>query len=136
MDVKRTMAVALSSVMLAAGGVAATASTAEAVGGCPSGKLCLYENTQFQDLDVTTTNTQGCIFLGHYGETGFFDGIGSYVNNLPVSAVVYHYSADKKLFYLDSTIRPGGFSSDSSSLAQFGERGAVCMGGANPNAGL
>ncbi|WP_240805739.1 proteinase inhibitor I36 SMPI [Streptomyces sp. A1547] len=106
------------------------------MGGCPSGKLCLYENTQYLDLDVTSTSTRGCIFLGHFGETGFFNGIGSYVNNLPVSVGVYHYSADKKTFYLDGTIRPGGYSSNSSSPAQFGERGAVCTGGVNPNAGL
>ncbi|MEU9144055.1 hypothetical protein [Streptomyces sp. NPDC048349] len=135
-NLKRMAAVILSSVALAAGGVAATASSAAAVGGCPSGKLCLYEDAYFIDLDVTSTSTKACIFLGNRGETGFFDGIGSYVNNLPVNAVVYHYNGDKKLFYLDGTIRPGGSSSNSRTLAQFGERGAVCTGGVDPNAGL
>ncbi|MEV5689456.1 peptidase inhibitor family I36 protein [Streptomyces sp. NPDC052164] len=112
----------------AMGATASSASAAATVGGCPSGKLCLYEGINYDFLSVTSTSTQVCIYLSDYG-TRFHDGIGSYVNNLPVNAAVYHRSGSS--FVLDGTIRPGGFSSNSYNLV-FGEEGAVCMGGVRP----
>lgn len=131
MNWKRGAVSSLAVLSLATGVMAATVSSASAaatVGGCPSGKLCLYEGTQYDFLSVTSTSTQACIYLSNYG-TRFHDGIGSYVNNLPVNAVVYHRSGSS--FVLDGAIRPGGFSSNSYNLV-FGEEGAVCMGGVRP----
>jgi hypothetical protein len=109
-----------------------TASPAAAVGGCPSATLCLAEDKNYVDTDVTTkTTAKNCIPLGHFGETGFYNGIGSYVNNLPVSVDVYYDNG--RGYTYESTIRPGGFSSDTSAVYKFGYRGAVCTAGANPN---
>ncbi|WEH35201.1 peptidase inhibitor family I36 protein [Streptomyces sp. AM 4-1-1] len=131
MNWKRKVATGVAALAMAVGGMAATATSASAVGGCPAGKLCLYEDTNFVDLDVTSTSTQACIYLSHLGETGFYNGIGSYVNNLPVNAVVYHWSGSS--YILDGTISPGGSSSNTNnSYTYFGDRGAVCMGGVMP----
>jgi len=117
---------------LAIAGIAATAPIATAVGGCPAGKLCLYENTNYVDLDVTSTSTDACIDLGNFGEHKFEYGIGSYVNKLPVKARVYHWGGVSVGYVLDGTIRPGGFSSNSTNGGYFGEFGKVCMGSATP----
>ncbi|MFD5818865.1 peptidase inhibitor family I36 protein [Streptomyces sp. NPDC127038] len=116
---------------LAFAGMAATAPTASAVGGCPSGKLCLYEPVNYARLDVTSTSTKACINLAGFGPTGFAYGIGSYVNNLSVKAAVYHAAGTGYVY--DGTISPGGFSSNSSSTSPyFGNYGLVCTGGATP----
>lgn len=117
---------------LAIVGISVTAPTATAVGGCPTGKLCLYENINYVDLDVTSTSTNACIDLGNFGEHGFEYGIGSYVNNLPVKARVYHWGGVGLGYVLDGTISPGGFSSNSYNGDFFGEFGKVCMGSATP----
>ncbi|MFF6774775.1 proteinase inhibitor I36 SMPI [Streptomyces sp. NPDC012637] len=135
MSLKRKSAVALSALALAAAGTAVTASPAAAVGGCPSATLCLSEDTNYVDIDVTSkTTAQNCIALGHYGETGFYNGIRSYVNNLPVNVDVYFYNGSVGDPYkYEATIRPGGFSSNTTDVYKFGYRGAVCTGGGNPN---
>ncbi|MFY7567665.1 proteinase inhibitor I36 SMPI [Streptomyces sp. WI04-05B] len=115
---------------LAVAGMAATAPTASAVGGCPSGKLCLYEGVNYAHLDVTSTSTKACIDLTDFGAHRFTVGIGSYVNNLSVKAAVYHRVGSDLVY--DGTISPGGFSSNSSDSGYFGESGMVCTGGATP----
>ncbi|WP_405396366.1 peptidase inhibitor family I36 protein [Streptomyces microflavus] len=128
----RARALAVLSVLaISLGGVAATATPAAAVGGCPSGKLCLYEGTNYNRLAVTSTSTQACVYLRHFG-SGFGTGIASYVNNLPVNAVVYNYRGSTDTFAVAGTIRPSGFSSNSLSV-NFGVSGAVCMGGVSPS---
>jgi len=131
MRTKARALAALSVLAMSLSGVAATATPAAAVGGCPSGKLCLYEGTNYSRLAVTSTSTQACIYLRNFG-TGFGSGIASYVNNLPVNAVVYNYRGSTDTFALAGTIRSGGFSSNSLSV-HFGVSGAVCMGGVSPS---
>ncbi|MFJ6699831.1 peptidase inhibitor family I36 protein [Streptomyces sp. NPDC091272] len=107
---------------------AATAAPAAAMGPCPKGKLCLYEGVGYIHLDVTSTSTKACIYLFKFGDYKFKDGIGSYINDLPVNAVVYHRSGSS--YIVDGTIRPQGFSSMTGGY--FGKSGAVCMGGVKP----
>ncbi|MCX4826263.1 proteinase inhibitor I36 SMPI [Streptomyces sp. NBC_01142] len=134
MNFIRKTALALSAVALTTAGLAATATPAAAVGGCASGKLCLYEDRFYVDMDLSSSSTKACFPLGHYGESGFYEGIGSYVNNLSVPVEVYYYNRSSDNPYThEATIRPGGFSSDTSAVIRFGWRGAVCTGGLNPN---
>ncbi|WP_370412256.1 proteinase inhibitor I36 SMPI [Streptomyces fradiae] len=134
MSLKRKSAVALSALALAAAGTAVTTTPAAAEGGCPSATLCLSEDTNYVDIDVTSKTTgPNCIALGHYGETGFYNGIKSYVNNLPVTVSVYFYSPLYERYLPESPIYSGGFSSDTTSVYKYGMRGAVCTGGADPN---
>ncbi|MFD9767566.1 peptidase inhibitor family I36 protein [[Kitasatospora] papulosa] len=125
---------ALSAFALVAITMGATATPAAAVGGCPAGKLCIYESTQYRNLAVTSTSTKACFDLTNFG-TGFNRGIGSYVNNLNVNAVVYS-NVSTAGYTVDGTIRPGGYSSDTTNGEWFGNFGAVCMGGLNPNTEL
>ncbi|MFH8619982.1 peptidase inhibitor family I36 protein [Streptomyces sp. NPDC017979] len=125
-------AVTLSALAMAVGGTMATAGPAAAVGGCPSGKLCLYEPINFGRLDVTSQSTNACIDLRNYGHTGFRHGIGSYVNNLSVNVRVYHLTANGA-YALDGTIGPGRSSSNTSSPRAFGNYGKTCTGSAVPS---
>ncbi|WAZ26726.1 peptidase inhibitor family I36 protein [Streptomyces cinnabarinus] len=111
---------------MAVSGMAATAPSAAAVGGCPSGKLCLYDDPNYAHLDITSTSTKACFSLTDWN--GFSDGIGSYVNNLPVPVDVYTWTGSVYLY--DGRIRAGGFSSNAGS--KFGSRGTVCTGGLTP----
>lgn len=104
----------------------ATAPPAAAVGGCPSAKVCLYGATNYGDLRVTSASTKACFSLSQFK----YSGIKSYVNNLPVSAVIWERS--NGVYVAPNTLRPGGFSSNTGS-ATFGMNGALCMGGLNPN---
>lgn len=132
MSFTRKSAVALSALALAAAGTAVTASPAAAEGNCPSATLCLAEDINYVDIDVTSKTTgTNCIPLGKFGETGFYNGIGSYVNNLSVSVEVWYYNGSG--YTHEATIRPGGFSSNTTSVYKFGYRGATCTGGGNPN---
>ncbi|WMX47398.1 proteinase inhibitor I36 SMPI [Streptomyces roseicoloratus] len=134
MSLKRKSAIALSALALAAAGTAVTTTPAAAEGGCPAATLCLSEDTNYVDIDVTSkTTATNCIALGHYGETGFYNGIKSYVNNLPVKVDVYYWSDIYKAYRPESPIYSGGFSSNTTSVAFYGMRGAVCTGGGNPN---
>ncbi|MFH9864081.1 peptidase inhibitor family I36 protein [Streptomyces sp. NPDC017202] len=127
MNLKRKSAVALSTLALAFAGMAATATPAAAVGGCPSGKLCLYEGTNYTALTFTSASTKLCFDLSTYG-SGFGLGVRSYVNNLPVKAEIFHRTSADTIV-LDGTISPGGFSSNTGS-GSFGKSGVVCTGGA------
>ena len=140
MDWKRKLAGAALALGMATAGIAATASPAAAVGGCPSGKLCLYADTDYTTLTLTSTSTHVCIYLENYGHDGFYDGIPSYVNNLPFGVAVYYgyWAAADETYKLYGTISPGGYSShtgDQMSAANplfGGYYGAVCMGGVKP----
>jgi hypothetical protein len=132
MDLKRKLISGALVGGLAVAGMVATTPSAAAVGGCPTGKLCLYENINYVDLDVTSTSTKACIDLGDFGEHNFEYGIGSYVNNLSVKAAVYHWGGVSLGYVHDGTISPGGFSSNSTNGDWFGEFGMVCTGGATP----
>lgn len=124
----RNTTLALSALAMATGGLAATTTTAAAVGGCPSGKLCLYEYKNYNDLKLTSTSTKACFLLGSSPYSMY--PIGSYVNNLSVNAAIWEYNIPNG-FKVTGTIGPGKFSSDTG--GKFGINGAVCMGGLNPN---
>ncbi|MEV5972626.1 hypothetical protein [Streptomyces sp. NPDC051921] len=83
--------------------------------------------------DFEATSTKACFDLRKYGEIGFANGIFSYVNNLPVKVDVYHRDRSWTALEYDGTIRPGGYSSDTSSVTWWGQYGAVCTGGATPS---
>ncbi|MEU9032697.1 proteinase inhibitor I36 SMPI [Streptomyces sp. NPDC048383] len=131
MNLKQKLGTVAAALGLALSGMAATAVPAAAVGGCPAGRLCLYENINYIDLDVTMASTKACIYLSDFGEHRFGPGIGSYVNNLGVKAEVFHWVSGTS-YALDGTIRPGGFSSNSTNGGLFGNYGMVCTGGARP----
>ncbi|TQJ57755.1 peptidase inhibitor family I36 protein [Streptomyces sp. NBC_00080] len=127
MNLRRKSAVTLSTLALAFAGIATTATPAAAIGGCPSGKLCLYEGTNFTSLTFTSASTKLCFDLASFGN-GFQNGVRSYVNNLPVKAEVFH-RINSSTIVLDGTISPGGSSSNTGSTT-FGASGVVCTGGA------
>ncbi|MEV5675392.1 peptidase inhibitor family I36 protein [Streptomyces sp. NPDC052179] len=117
-------ATAVSALALTVGGMAATAAPAEAVGGCPSGKLCLYRGTNYSDLFFTMASTQACLPINHGGGRPL-----SYVNNLPVEVKMWGYEAGFP--YHTATIRAGGFSS-SAGGSTYSWLDA-CTGGVVPN---
>ncbi|MGW3580446.1 peptidase inhibitor family I36 protein [Streptomyces rubiginosohelvolus] len=116
--------------LAAAGAVLGAGAPAQAVGGCASGQLCLWEYANFNNrgVRVNTASTNKCIdLIPNY----FFSGavIYSYVNNLPVNASLWqNYNSDGwvKIKNLPS----GGFSSDTGGDSV----GAVCMGNNVPPA--
>lgn len=124
MKLKRILASALVATAVTAGGLSATPSPAMAVGGCPSGKLCLYAGTNFTQLAVTSASTSACVYFYRDFKLG---NIASYVNNLPVKVYVYN-AYDPYAPALQGTISPGGFSSNA---GYFGYHGATCTGTAD-----
>ncbi|MFV0138264.1 peptidase inhibitor family I36 protein [Streptomyces sp. HMX87] len=130
MKLKRIGAALVTTLAVVTGSALVNATPAAAVGGCPSGKLCLWDTPDYGTIDVTSTSTKACIYLQHHGTYGFRGGIRSYVNNLPVNAVVYRWDDFYEIYLLEGTIRPGGFSSNAPK--GWGKLGAVCMGGVNP----
>ncbi|MGW5582456.1 peptidase inhibitor family I36 protein [Streptomyces sp. NPDC003857] len=132
MSIRRRVATVVAGLAIAVGGAAATATPAAAVGGCPSDKLCLYSGANFTSLKFTAASTQACFDLDDYG---LANNVRSYVNNLPVNAVMYEmYPAGT--YTAIGTIRPGGFSSDTANTEIYSWAIAVCMGGVNPNSVL
>jgi hypothetical protein len=127
MSLKVKSVTAISAVALSIGGVTVTASPAQAVGGCPSGKLCLYSGTNYTNLQFTAASTNACFRLVDYG---LYHNVKSYVNNLPVNAVMYTWGTSSSVPI--GTIRPGGFSSNTGTTAIGTNSEAVCMGDANP----
>ncbi|SCL13278.1 Peptidase inhibitor family I36 [Micromonospora rhizosphaerae] len=124
---KRVLARALVTAAVAACGLNATASPAMAVGGCPSGKLCLYEGANFWWLKVYSGSTSACVY---YWRNFSLEAIDSYVNYLPVSVRVYS-RRDTYTYWYDGTISSGGFSSNTG--GSFGYRGVTCTGNAKPD---
>ncbi|WP_234323756.1 peptidase inhibitor family I36 protein [Streptomyces sp. NRRL F-2580] len=117
----------MSALAMTVGGLASTTTPAAAVGGCPSGKLCLYNAPDYHDLRLTSTSTKACYGLG--SQPYFMYSVASYVNNLPVNAAIWEYELSG--WKLVGTIGPGKFSSNAG--RSFGVGGAVCMGGVHPN---
>ncbi|MEU9983076.1 peptidase inhibitor family I36 protein [Streptomyces sp. NPDC050856] len=121
----RKATLAMSALAMAVGGLAAATAPAAAIGGCPSGKLCLYEGKNYSDLRLTSTSTKACFHI--WGDPYHMSAVRSYVNNLAVNAVIWEYDLGWKSA---GTIGPGKFSSDAGD--SFGTYGAVCMGGLHP----
>ncbi|SBT91464.1 hypothetical protein GA0115233_103098 [Streptomyces sp. DI166] len=115
---------------LAVSGLAATATPASAVGGCDSDQLCLYRSTNFRTMALETTRTFDCWELIEYGLTYPWNGISSYVNNLPFKATLWERSGS--LWLEAATIRSGGSSSNSTTHYGFTHSEYICTGGADP----
>ncbi|WP_406368207.1 peptidase inhibitor family I36 protein [Streptomyces sp. NBC_01546] len=121
---------------LAVAGLMVTAPPAAAVGGCDANQLCLYRSTEFRTMAFETTKTNECWWLGTYGLTDPWNGISSYVNNLPVNATLYTNVNDapvgQPLWANTGGIPRGSFSSNSTSNYWFGHSDYICTGSATP----
>ncbi|WP_079079001.1 peptidase inhibitor [Streptomyces sp. DSM 15324] len=131
MSIWRLLAPVVTTIAMTAGTWVATAAPAEAVGGCPSEKLCLYRSTEYRTLSFTAASTGACFWLSDYGLTEPGNGIMSYVNNLSVKATLWS-SQDLVHWYADGTIRSGGFSSDTGGSFPFNSSDKICTGSALP----
>ncbi|MGW9244600.1 peptidase inhibitor family I36 protein [Streptomyces badius] len=121
----RRRAAGIAAVLAAACTVLGSSVPAQAVGGCASGRLCLWQYADFKNSGehVTTASTNKCIDLVPYYFPSSGGVIHSYVNNLPVNASLwqnYNSSGWVKIKNLPS----GGFSSNTGGDTA----GAVCMG--------
>ncbi|TDD28980.1 proteinase inhibitor I36 SMPI [Actinomadura sp. KC06] len=112
----------------AAGGVVAGAAPAQADGPCPSGALCIWDQTSFQGNRILTRSTNACYRLGNYT----FFGVDSYDSNLPVNGYIWHWQGGAN-WTRERTLVSGGFSSN------IGVPGLgalpddyLCMGSATP----
>ncbi|WP_371613346.1 peptidase inhibitor family I36 protein [Streptomyces clavifer] len=86
----------------------ATSTVAQAAstdGSCPSGNLCLWENTNFTGARLITASTNACIRVGiaHQSKQ-------SYISHLPVTAVLWIGSYSWEVEPV-RTLPSGGFSS-------------------------
>ncbi|MGW6654521.1 peptidase inhibitor family I36 protein [Streptomyces rubiginosohelvolus] len=112
-----------------------TTSPAAAVGGCPSGKACLYSGKNFTTLRVTTASTNACYRLDEYGFKDGTVGVRSWVNNLPVNVSLWEV-ADPYQWHKTQTLGAGAFSSDTS-VSQYpywySHSEYFCMGSAKPS---
>ncbi|MFF9013526.1 proteinase inhibitor I36 SMPI [Streptomyces sp. NPDC014870] len=128
MNFKRMAATMTAALALASGGALVNAAPAAAATACPSAKLCLYKGGDFTYLNWTSTSTKACLSVeGYY--------IGSYVNRLPVTAVVWEWKRGEIVvgdpsFLILGTIRSGGSSSDT--LGRWNRATFVCTGGEKP----
>ncbi|MEV5672856.1 peptidase inhibitor family I36 protein [[Kitasatospora] papulosa] len=126
---KKRIAGTASVMLLAAGGMMATASPAAADGPCPANRLCIYDGANFTGNRIASGSTNSCFFPQDFT----FDAIVSYDNNLPVDAKVYHYYADIDAYTVARTLVSGGFSSNIGVANLGGAFGdLVCMGSARP----
>ncbi|MFG2627634.1 peptidase inhibitor family I36 protein [Streptomyces sp. NPDC048473] len=128
---KTRAATAITGFSLVTGGMLATAPAAEAVGGCASGYLCIYDGSSFTGEKIVSASTNSCFTMKNFVD---FDWIASYVNNLPVTATVW--TASNELPYGMSkarTLPAGGFSSKIG-ISGLGSDyyDQVCMGNAKP----
>ncbi|MEV8485897.1 peptidase inhibitor family I36 protein [Streptomyces sp. NPDC052095] len=113
---------------------ALSTSPAAAVGGCPSGKACLYSGKDFTSLRVTTASTNACYYLGDYGFTYGGVGVRSWVNNLPVKVTLWDIS-DLNNPSPTKAMGAGAFSSDTSVSVDpywYSHSDMFCMGSAKP----
>ncbi|MFE4536434.1 peptidase inhibitor family I36 protein [Streptomyces scopuliridis] len=125
---KRTASTA-SVMLLAAGGMMATASPAAADGPCPANRICVYDATNFGGNRIASGSTNSCFFPQDFT----FGTIVSYDSNLSVDAKVWHYYADVGVYKAARTLVAGGFSSNigvPNLGAAYGD--LVCMGNARP----
>ncbi|MFJ5833650.1 peptidase inhibitor family I36 protein [Streptomyces sp. NPDC093089] len=129
MQIKRIGATITALLATLAGTALADATSAAAVGGCDSNQLCLYRSTQFRTMALETANRSDCWLLEKYGLTYPWNGISSYVNNLPVNATLYTYDNG---WWNTGGIPSGSLSTDSTSNVYFGFSHYVCTGSATP----
>ncbi|WP_331739752.1 peptidase inhibitor family I36 protein [Streptomyces sp. NBC_00015] len=120
MGIHKKLGAVAATLALAGAGILATTSTAQAVGGCPSGKLCLYTSENYSGLFFTMASTAACLDIK--------SDVNSYVNNLPVEVKMYQWGVGG--YYHTATIRAGGSSSDTGVVPFWGR---ACTGGVNPN---
>ncbi|XQE79528.1 peptidase inhibitor family I36 protein [Streptomyces microflavus] len=128
LSLKTKIATGASVLALAVSGLAATAAPASAVGGCPSGKLCFYSGANYSGLYWTSASTAACVSRIQA------DGgpPRSYVNNLPVQVKIWGPNPGTSQYIHYSTIRAGGFSSNTGSVYTEGWSYA-CTGGVEPS---
>lgn len=127
MNLRTRAAIVFSALALLTGGLAAAAGPASAVGGCPSGKLCLYSGANYSGLYWTSASTATCVpGVGSNGGPP-----ASYVNNLPVQVKMWGYTpGGGTTLSHRATIRAGGFTSNTGGTVYWNE---ACTGGVNPN---
>ncbi|MFI5754350.1 peptidase inhibitor family I36 protein [Streptomyces sp. NPDC051569] len=126
---KKRIASTASVMLLAAGGMMATASPAAADGPCPASRICVYDKDGFTGNRIASASTNSCFFPQDFT----FGTIVSYDNNLSVDAKVWHYYANIGAYQLARTLVAGGFSSNIGVPdlgAAYGD--LVCMGNARP----
>ncbi|MBM7052735.1 MULTISPECIES: peptidase inhibitor family I36 protein [Streptomyces] len=135
MNWKKKSAAALSVLALAGSGMimsaapasAAPAASAPAAGDCPSARLCIYDDTNFNGDRITSASTNACFTPWN---TIPFGSIRSYVSNSPVTAKVWRYGASG--YTAVRTLPAGGFSSDIGAPVGGGPNDKVCLGSATP----
>jgi hypothetical protein len=128
MQWKGRIATAVSAVAIMVGGVMATAPQAEAAGGCPSARLCVWDGTGFTGYEITSASTNSCYDILDFGG---FNYVSSYSNNLPGNAIVWDWDPDYRIWSSSRTLEAHGFSSDIG-IEYLGYYGAVCTGGQVP----
>ncbi|MGW1327621.1 peptidase inhibitor family I36 protein [Streptomyces antibioticus] len=74
-------------------------------GSCPSGNLCLWENTNFTGARLISASTNACVEV----KTGSHPYKQSYISHLPVTAVLW----SGNVWHVEPvrTLPSGGFSS-------------------------
>lgn len=127
MSWKRKTAATVSMLTMAAGATLMAAQPAAAVGNCPSGYVCVYDESNFSGNKIVSASTNSCFAPWKFD----FGYIRSYVNN-SVDAMVWHYSSSGE-WYKARTLPAGGFSSDIGIYNLGGLTGDyVCMGNGKP----
>ncbi|MFC8656974.1 peptidase inhibitor family I36 protein [Streptomyces parvus] len=134
MNWKKKSAAALSVLALAGSGMimsaaptSAAPAAATAAGDCPSARLCIYDDTNFNGDRITSASTNACFTPWN---TIPFGSIRSYVSNSPVTAKVWRYGASG--YTAVRTLPAGGFSSDIGAPVGGGPNDKVCLGSATP----
>ncbi|MGW6654523.1 peptidase inhibitor family I36 protein [Streptomyces rubiginosohelvolus] len=103
----RKFILSASTISLVIGGSMATSTAAHAAstdGKCPSGNLCLWDNTNFTGARLITASTNACIYVGlahKYKQ--------SYISHLPTKAVLWYAASGEPEPV--RTLPSGGFSS-------------------------
>ncbi|MFJ6699832.1 peptidase inhibitor family I36 protein [Streptomyces sp. NPDC091272] len=137
MKLKKMGAAIAATTALFSGSTLIAATPAAAVGGCPSGKLCLYRSTEYRTLAFTSTSTSACFSLKQYGMGYGTNGINSYVNNLSVKATIWR-TEHPDTAWSTGTIRPGGFTSNTQAVNpdnsgyEWRSADQICTGSAKP----
>lgn len=125
------VAVTASMLTLTMNGSLMTAPTAAAVGNCPSGYLCIYDESNFSGQKIVSASTNSC--FDPHAVVANWNYIQSYANSNSVDAVVWHYSYADFTYKKARTLPAGGFSSNIGIGGLGGYYGdKVCMGNARP----
>ncbi|MEO3978024.1 peptidase inhibitor [Streptomyces sp. CAU 1734] len=135
MNLRRKIAVLVSTLALSVSGGVLAAPPAAADEPCASTKLCLYRSTLFRTMELSTGSVSNCWWLEDYNLGDSWSGIKSYRNNLGVKATIWYYDFGSTRWEPSAraTIGVGGFSSDTTyGNHAFAEAEAVCTGSATP----